>query len=170
MIFFLLSLILNMPDAEQSDLAVGTRRSTLAIRPRSALIRSRNTSRAFEDSNVRESATSDNTPSQIGTPCWDDTFRERSVSYPPTTPVPRVQLAPVMPPEEIQFPSDSDSDEENDEIVTIPGRGGSLCCHPQKFTQRMLVLFLMCLLGFGSYFCFDNPGALQVRLTCKLGS
>ena len=54
-------------------------------------------------------------------------------------------------------------------IVTDPnwidlgdGIGGSLCCHPQRLGHRGLALILMCVLGFGSYFCFDNPGALQV--------
>ena len=27
-----------------------------------------------------------------------------------------------------------------------------------------MALILMCLLGFGSYFCFDNPGALQTSI------
>jgi len=30
--------------------------------------------------------------------------------------------------------------------------------------HRVFALALMCLLGFGSYFCFDNPGALQSEL------
>ncbi|XP_043680857.1 major facilitator superfamily domain-containing protein 1-like isoform X2 [Vespula pensylvanica] len=34
-------------------------------------------------------------------------------------------------------------------------------CSPKKLPYRFLGLALMCLLGFGSYFCFDNPGALQ---------
>ena len=29
---------------------------------------------------------------------------------------------------------------------------------------RLMALILMCLLGFGSYFCFDNPGALQTPI------
>ncbi|XP_060859207.1 major facilitator superfamily domain-containing protein 1-like [Metopolophium dirhodum] len=33
--------------------------------------------------------------------------------------------------------------------------------HPRHIFQRLITLFLMCLIGFGSYFCFDNPGALQ---------
>ncbi|XP_015512581.1 major facilitator superfamily domain-containing protein 1 [Neodiprion lecontei] len=35
------------------------------------------------------------------------------------------------------------------------------CCGPKKPLYRFLGLALMCLLGFGSYFCYDNPGALQ---------
>ncbi|XP_017889471.1 major facilitator superfamily domain-containing protein 1-like isoform X2 [Ceratina calcarata] len=34
-------------------------------------------------------------------------------------------------------------------------------CSPKKLPYRFVGLGLMCLLGFGSYFCFDNPSALQ---------
>ncbi|KAF3426730.1 hypothetical protein E2986_01570 [Frieseomelitta varia] len=34
-------------------------------------------------------------------------------------------------------------------------------CSPKKSLHKVFGLTLMCLLGFGSYFCFDNPGALQ---------
>lgn len=34
-------------------------------------------------------------------------------------------------------------------------------CSPSRLPYRFLGLALMCLLGFGSCFCFDNPGALQ---------
>lgn len=44
------------------------------------------------------------------------------------------------------------------------GVAGSFCCHPQRFGHRITALVLMCLLGFGSYFCFDNPGALQEEI------
>ncbi|TRY77914.1 hypothetical protein TCAL_07172 [Tigriopus californicus] len=43
----------------------------------------------------------------------------------------------------------------------LTGCAGSCCCHPKSFCHRLTALILMCLLGFGSYFCFDNPGALQ---------
>ncbi|XP_012278627.1 major facilitator superfamily domain-containing protein 1 [Orussus abietinus] len=33
-------------------------------------------------------------------------------------------------------------------------------CSPRRLFYRFLGLALMCLLGFGSYFCYDNPGAL----------
>ncbi|KAH8341394.1 hypothetical protein KR059_005840 [Drosophila kikkawai] len=35
------------------------------------------------------------------------------------------------------------------------------CCDPTSTPHRFLALLFMCLLGFGSYFCYDNPGALQ---------
>ncbi|XP_050529297.1 major facilitator superfamily domain-containing protein 1 [Daktulosphaira vitifoliae] len=42
---------------------------------------------------------------------------------------------------------------ENEEILTWK--------HPMHIFQRILALIFMCLIGFGSYFCYDNPGALQ---------
>ncbi|XP_037817132.1 LOW QUALITY PROTEIN: major facilitator superfamily domain-containing protein 1-like [Lucilia sericata] len=41
------------------------------------------------------------------------------------------------------------------------GCGASACCNPSSGFHRFLALIFMCLLGFGSYFCYDNPGALQ---------
>ena len=35
------------------------------------------------------------------------------------------------------------------------------CFHPDSVLMKSLALSLMCTLGFGSYFCYDNPGALQ---------
>ena len=35
---------------------------------------------------------------------------------------------------------------------------------PRRGTVRFAALFLMCLLGFGSTFCYDGPGALQDAL------
>ena len=48
--------------------------------------------------------------------------------------------------------------------VDLEGWEGSCLCHPQALLHRLIALILMCLLGFGSYFCFDNPGALQSEL------
>lgn len=42
-------------------------------------------------------------------------------------------------------------------------------CHPRRWCQKLIVLFLMCLLGFGSYFCFDTPGALQDDIKSVMG-
>jgi len=52
----------------------------------------------------------------------------------------------------------------SDMEVELEGWEGSCCCHPQAFMHRVMALILMCLLGFGSYFCFDNPGALQSEM------
>ncbi|XP_076344249.1 lysosomal dipeptide transporter MFSD1-like [Tachypleus tridentatus] len=35
---------------------------------------------------------------------------------------------------------------------------------PTRAMHRFIVLFFMCFLGFGSYFCYDNPGALQSQI------
>ncbi|XP_070801147.1 lysosomal dipeptide transporter MFSD1 isoform X1 [Pituophis catenifer annectens] len=37
-------------------------------------------------------------------------------------------------------------------------------CDPQRLAHRLLVLAFMCFLGFGSYFCYDNPAALQTQV------
>ena len=39
---------------------------------------------------------------------------------------------------------------------------GNCCSDPRSRCHRLIALILMCLLGFGSYFCMDNPAALQV--------
>ncbi|RNA16812.1 major facilitator superfamily domain-containing 1 isoform X2 [Brachionus plicatilis] len=38
---------------------------------------------------------------------------------------------------------------------------GSRICNPRKAFYRYFALIFMCLLSFGSYFCYDNPAALQ---------
>lgn len=37
-------------------------------------------------------------------------------------------------------------------------------CNPRKSLHRYFVLIFMCFLGFGSYFCYDNPGAIQKQI------
>ncbi|KAL1777729.1 major facilitator superfamily domain-containing protein 1 isoform X1 [Sigmodon hispidus] len=37
-------------------------------------------------------------------------------------------------------------------------------CDPSHLAHRLVVLLLMCFLGFGSYFCYDNPAALQTQV------
>uniref|UniRef100_A0AAY4DZM9 Lysosomal dipeptide transporter MFSD1 n=1 Tax=Denticeps clupeoides TaxID=299321 RepID=A0AAY4DZM9_9TELE len=37
-------------------------------------------------------------------------------------------------------------------------------CDPTRLPHRIIVLFFMCFLGFGSYFCYDNPAALQTQV------
>ena len=51
--------------------------------------------------------------------------------------------------------------------LELEGWQGSCCCHPQSVCHRLIALALMCFLGFGSYFCFDNPGALQVGFSIR---
>ncbi|XP_063914629.1 major facilitator superfamily domain-containing protein 1-like [Zophobas morio] len=35
------------------------------------------------------------------------------------------------------------------------------CCNPRGTLHRFVALIFMCFLGFGSYFCYDNPAALE---------
>lgn len=37
-------------------------------------------------------------------------------------------------------------------------------CNPRKPAHRYFALIFMCFLSFGSYFCYDNPGALQDQI------
>lgn len=45
-----------------------------------------------------------------------------------------------------------------DNELALPSGG---CCMPSSTGHRFMALIFMCLLGFGSYFCYDNPAALQ---------
>ena len=38
------------------------------------------------------------------------------------------------------------------------------CCsmHPESYLFQGIGLLFICSIGFGSYFCYDGPGALQV--------
>ncbi|XP_074154185.1 lysosomal dipeptide transporter MFSD1 isoform X2 [Sminthopsis crassicaudata] len=40
---------------------------------------------------------------------------------------------------------------------------------PAHLAHRLLALTLMCFLGFGSYFCYDNPAALQTQIQADMG-
>ncbi|XP_057171911.1 major facilitator superfamily domain-containing protein 1 isoform X3 [Ursus arctos] len=48
-------------------------------------------------------------------------------------------------------------------VPAVPGALPALC-DPSRLAHRLLVLLLMCFLGFGSYFCYDNPAALQTQV------
>ncbi|XP_069562388.1 lysosomal dipeptide transporter MFSD1 isoform X2 [Brachyistius frenatus] len=45
-----------------------------------------------------------------------------------------------------------------------PGRPMAAICDPSHLLHRVVILVFMCFLGFGSYFCYDNPAALQTQL------
>lgn len=36
-----------------------------------------------------------------------------------------------------------------------------LPCDPRRWMHRFMLLFLMCMLSFGSYYVYDNPAALE---------
>lgn len=42
------------------------------------------------------------------------------------------------------------------------------CCYPGHTCYRFIALVFMCFMGFGSYFCYDNPGALQDNFKADL--
>ena len=44
-----------------------------------------------------------------------------------------------------------------------PARRG--CCGPDGWLTRIIALLLMSFIGFGAFFCFDNPGALQSEVS-----
>ena len=54
---------------------------------------------------------------------------------------------------------------ENDDDVQLSGCGATPCCDPRRAVHRFVVLIFICFLSFGSYFCFDNPSALQKQIT-----
>ncbi|XP_056139320.1 major facilitator superfamily domain-containing protein 1 [Lampris incognitus] len=43
------------------------------------------------------------------------------------------------------------------------GEPMSAICDPGHLLHRVIFLLFMCFLGFGSYFCYDNPAALQTQ-------
>ncbi|XP_029026800.1 major facilitator superfamily domain-containing protein 1 isoform X2 [Betta splendens] len=45
-----------------------------------------------------------------------------------------------------------------------PDRPLAAICDPSRLPHRVVVLVFMCFLGFGSYFCYDNPAALQTQV------
>uniref|UniRef100_A0A4W5REY5 Lysosomal dipeptide transporter MFSD1 n=1 Tax=Hucho hucho TaxID=62062 RepID=A0A4W5REY5_9TELE len=45
-----------------------------------------------------------------------------------------------------------------------PVKPMSAFCDPRRLLHRIFVLLFMCFLGFGSYFCYDNPAALQTQV------
>lgn len=53
----------------------------------------------------------------------------------------------------------NEGDDEEEEI--LEGCGGTMACNPYRPLHRYLILIIMCFLSFGSYFCYDNPAALQ---------
>lgn len=63
----------------------------------------------------------------------------------------------------INVPTDEASAIEHNEDyiepeVVLTGCGASALCDPRRMPHRFIALFLMCLLGFGSTFCYDTPG------------
>nr|CAH8863502.1 unnamed protein product [Trichobilharzia regenti] len=51
----------------------------------------------------------------------------------------------------------------------LTGCGASWLCNPRRRFHRYVALFFICFLTFGSYFCYDNPSALQDVMLSSLG-
>ncbi|XP_028418530.1 major facilitator superfamily domain-containing protein 1-like, partial [Dendronephthya gigantea] len=46
----------------------------------------------------------------------------------------------------------------------LQGCGSVAICNPKRRLHRYIVLVFICSLSFGSYFCYDNPAALQKQI------
>ncbi|KAF7257989.1 hypothetical protein EG68_04294 [Paragonimus skrjabini miyazakii] len=58
--------------------------------------------------------------------------------------------------------STSHEPQEKDLDADLPhGCGASLACDPRRRLHRYLMLFFICFLSFGDYFCYDTPAAMQ---------
>ena len=62
----------------------------------------------------------------------------------------------------------STTDQNNENQTEEEEFQGNCCSDPRSRCHRLIALILMCLLGFGSYFCMDNPAALQVNFILRL--
>lgn len=64
----------------------------------------------------------------------------------------------------------NDASEDETEIsLELTGCAASPFCDPRRMPHRFIALIMMCLLGFGSTFCYDNPGALQDNIKSDMG-
>lgn len=68
------------------------------------------------------------------------------------------------------YGNDNDNELGDTDLDELPltGCGASPMCNPRHACHRFIALMLMCLLGFGSYFCYDNPAALQDNFKADL--
>ncbi|XP_025832730.1 major facilitator superfamily domain-containing protein 1 isoform X2 [Agrilus planipennis] len=63
--------------------------------------------------------------------------------------------------EESLISNNEDSTSRNEELDDTEQTCCYTCCNPRGKSHRFVALFFMCFLSFGSYFCYDNPGALE---------
>jgi len=61
------------------------------------------------------------------------------------------------------FVKDNLEDNAKDEEANRNGKFNFLC-NPNSSCHKAIALILMCIMGFGNYFCYDNPGALQAPI------
>ena len=60
---------------------------------------------------------------------------------------------------------DSNRSQMSTEGDGLTGIWASPLCHPRHQVHRYIALMFMCFMGFGSYFAYDSPGALQEQTT-----
>ncbi|XP_066912299.1 lysosomal dipeptide transporter MFSD1-like [Clytia hemisphaerica] len=66
------------------------------------------------------------------------------------------------------YDSSTKEDEDDVDDIKLTGCGALPCCDPRSAGHRFTVLIFICFLSFGSYFCFDNPAALQKQITTDM--
>ncbi|KAK6478695.1 major facilitator superfamily domain-containing protein 1 isoform X1 [Huso huso] len=64
----------------------------------------------------------------------------------------------------VQGEDDSEASPSSSKYGSSSEKQLSACCDPSRLLHRIVVLIFMCFLGFGSYFCYDNPAALQTQI------
>ena len=55
----------------------------------------------------------------------------------------------------------SEDNFKNNDVEAGPRGNNSSWIGPDGLLIRIIALILMSIIGFGAFFCFDNPGALQ---------
>ena len=55
----------------------------------------------------------------------------------------------------------SEDNFKNNDVEACPRGNNSSWIGPDGLLIRIIALILMSIIGFGAFFCFDNPGALQ---------
>ena len=58
-----------------------------------------------------------------------------------------------------QYGVNPDPDEQEKAVATCS-------MHPKSLLFQIIGLLFICSIGFGNYFCYDGPGALEVRWDC----
>ena len=58
-------------------------------------------------------------------------------------------------------PNSSEDNVKNNDVEASPRENNSSLVGADGLITRVTALILMSIIGFGAFFCFDNPGALQ---------
>ena len=61
----------------------------------------------------------------------------------------------------------SQASELNKNMVVEDEKVSPCSWHPNSYLYKGIGLIFICSIGFGSYFCYDNPGALEVLCFLK---